>query len=496
MGNPPAFPDASIGGGLKQNENLFDEIFTSKNVNLALKTVVGSGVKFVPVVGALLSGLVVALWPVPKDKGLVWKDIESKVEAVAAGLIDQNNSKQMRSVTEGLYNVMRLYLDQAPNTVEKGQYFTNTMSILAANQPLYFNDEAPWNNLAYFTSVGTLHLTVLREQHLFYSSIYGHEDPQAEKHRQDLEEAVTRYLAARNAVVKKCLDWHASRITVDWHKKDSGYWNTNELHYRNPLRGVDEYFHWSENDDFVGRKKFAARKRQFETWVGTGYLAQVEALLSPSFSWPLYHPRPRAGLAADGTSDVAEGEVTDTTVRRLMMDYPGWICDGATQQMMTDEPFYFSHEDLYRRHGPITQIVLHAGDRIDGIEVFYGGVAAPVRGRVGGGQHETLTLKPDEMITGLYAQDWGLSGSLGALKIAASRADGTWTQSIQAGRKDWISTSQWKYSFDGHGGGLLAGDYAKRLLWFSGWSQADGGSGWIFRLLPVFGHYQTWGPLK
>ena len=270
---PVTFPDASIGGKSTQKENLFDIIFSAKNVNEALKSGVSAGLKLVPECGALLSGLVSALWPNPEvDKGLVWKDIESKVEGVASGLINKNNSKQMRSQTEGLYNVMEAYLRQAPGTAEKGQYFTNMMTSLLLYQPYFFNDEAPWDNLAYFVSVGTLHLTVLREQHLFYSKIYGHEDSQTTQHQQDLEEKVKKYLTARNKAVAKCIEWHKTQIAENWHKKNNGYWNTCELNYVNAARQTDQYFEWRD-DHLLGKLEYKCRSKQFEDWIHTGYRA-------------------------------------------------------------------------------------------------------------------------------------------------------------------------------------------------------------------------------
>ncbi|RKL51810.1 hypothetical protein BFJ70_g525 [Fusarium oxysporum] len=241
-------PDQSIGGNSLQYNNIFNDTFNAKNVNKALKFTTGAGIKFVPVVGGLLSGLLSASWPDPENKGLVWEDIEDKM-------------------TEGLHKVMRDYLDQEPGSVEKGQYFTSLVTALSHDQPFYFDDKTPWDNLAYFVSVGTLQLTVLREQHLFYSQIYGHEDHQAAKDKKDLEDAVKKYLTARNQIVAECLKYH-----------------------------------------------------KFQTWVDTGYKAQVEALLSPSFSWPLYFPTPHADLRSENSAHVDEGQITDTTVRRLMMD--------------------------------------------------------------------------------------------------------------------------------------------------------------------------------
>ncbi|EWY82070.1 hypothetical protein FOYG_14191 [Fusarium oxysporum NRRL 32931] len=483
------FPDQSIGGNSLQYNNIFNDTFNAKNVNKALKLTTGAGIKFVPVVGGLLSGLLSALWPDPENKGLVWEDIEDKVKVVATDLINKNNTIYMRKMTEGLHKVMRDYLDQEPGSVEKGQYFTSLVTALSHDQPFYFDDKTPWDNLAYFVSVGTLQLTVLREQHLFYSQIYGHEDHQAAKHKKDLEDAVKKYLTARNQIVAECLKYHKDQIKEEWHEKDAGYFNANAVSLKNPLRKVDELFKWDDMSP-LGKYKFQCRRKQFQAWVDTGYKAQVEALLSPSFSWPLYLPTPHADLRSENSAHVDEGQITDTTVRRLMMDYPGWMGDGANLSIGYDV-CYFDHEDLFRKHGPITKVILHAGDRLDGIELWYGDQKADIRGAKSGYQQKTLELKTGEMITGLWAN--GGSDVLTAMKLSTTSQDGQARETISVAR-DGIEPSTWNYSFDGHKGGLK-NDETKRLLWFCGWSIGNG-EPYIYRLLPVFGHYQTWGPLQ
>jgi hypothetical protein len=500
MGIPPAFPDASISGDIKQNENLFDQIFSGKNVNQALKTAVSSGVKFVPGVGALLNGLVSALWPNPdKSKNLVWEDIEKKVEAIAAGLIEKNNSRDMRNRTEGICNVMKLYLDLPPGSANKGNRFDNMLTALEQNQPCYFNDESPWLNLTYFAFLGTLHLAVLREQHLFYKDIWGGEDEAADQHQRNLETTVEKYLEARNKIVCKCLEWRAGEIKLVYQKEKKGYNNEYELHIVDTLRNINERFEWSDWQH-VGQRKYMCRIKQLKDWVDTGYKSQIEALLSPTFSWPLYHPNPTAALLMNepGTNDssaVRQGQISQSesdvfTLQRLMMDYPGWIGDGIWPQIQDNNGSYFNHKELFKAHGSISKVIVHGGDWIDGIEVFYSGQAAALIGLKGGSRHETLELGPGELITGLWANDRGENGSISTLKLQTTNEDGKVVQTVQFGKAD-----TWKYSFNGHEGGLEGG-HAKRLLWLSGWGDDNRRTGWVFRLLPAFGHYETWGPLK
>lgn len=158
--------------------------------------------------------------------------------------------------------------------------------------------------------------------------------------------------------------------------------------------------------------------------------------------------------------------------------------------MAYENKSYSSHEQLYKQYGPITKVIIYAGARIDGIEFFYGDQSGAPIGRKGGSQQEALELRPGEFITGLWANDYGDCGSISALKLQVTKEDGHVVKTAQYGQAD-----AWKYSFDGHEGGIQGG-HTKRLLWLSGWDYDDWRSGWIMRLLPAFGHYEVSGPLK
>ncbi|KAK6530527.1 hypothetical protein TWF694_003869 [Orbilia ellipsospora] len=500
MSSSLQFPDSSVGGNSKQIKNVFDDRASEENINAALKTTVTAGVELIPEVGALLGVLVEALWPEPAKKGLVWEDIESKVKEVATDLINKENSQHMRKITEGLYNVMKLYIDQATannNYSEKSSYFSNIMSALSLHQPLYMSDSAPWDNLTYFASVGTLHLTVLREQALFYEKIHGHGDSQHQKHLQDLEDAIKTYLTARNTIVHKCIEWYKTQLDAHWSASGDGYYHEYQVQYKELQRKTDETFRWNDQNLF-GRKAYHCRQKQFETWANTGYRARVEAILSPSFSWPLFSRNPREGIATSNPAHVEEGHFTGGYVKRLMLDYPGWIGDGISP-LMDEEKGYFDHEELFRKHGPITRVSMYWGDRIDGLRVEYGGVDAPMCGQGGGGNYILMEVHPvsGNMITMIKANEGPVDGAINSLQFGVTKQDGTEFHRIQCGYKGrTVTDSGWKWSFDGHAGGLK-GDSAKRLLWFRGWYRAGGSNGgFIYRLQPVFGHYRTWGPLK
>lgn len=230
------------------------------------------------------------------------------------------------------------------------------------------------------------------------------------------------------------------------HKKDSGYFNTNDLNIIDPVRNINENLHWSENNNFVGKKKYMCCIKQLRDWVNTGYRSQIEALPSPTFSWPLYHPNPLAALSNNGSGandsyGVRQGQIEQLepglfTIQRLMMDYPGWIGDGVRQELAYDNKSYSSHKQLFKQHGPITKVVIYAGARIDGIEVFYGDEPGALIGRKGGSQQEALNLKPGEFITGLWANDYGDSGSISSLKLQVTREDGHVVQTAQYGQAD------------------------------------------------------------
>jgi len=126
----------------------------------------------------------------------------------------------------------------------------------------YFDNSSPWLNLAYCWE--PFHLTVTREQHLFSKDIWDEKSQEASLHQRDFETNGTKCLNARNANVRRCLERHMDKIEPKVHEKDSGYFNTNDVNIVDPVRNISENFHWSENNDFVGKKNYMCRMKQLQ----------------------------------------------------------------------------------------------------------------------------------------------------------------------------------------------------------------------------------------
>jgi len=58
-------------------------------------------------------------------------------------------------------------------------------------------------------------------------------------------------------------------------------------------------------------------------------------------------------------------------------------------------------QEPIKQYGPISNVIIYAGARIDGIEVFYDDQPGALIGRKGGSQQEALELRPGEFVTGL-----------------------------------------------------------------------------------------------
>jgi hypothetical protein len=462
-------------------EGLAEILEIDDYLNKALKGIALVGIGKIPVFGDLLAGIAAALWPDGSNSGPTWEDIENRIKTLCKELIDENNAKKMRDQTQGLYNVMKLYRETTQRP-QKGQYFTTLIGLLASSEPIYFNNEAPWTNLAYFVSAGTLHLTMLREQHLFFKDIYGEDDADAAVHKTHLEQKVWAYEAAREKAIKECLEWRKKRITSTWIKRDEGYYKNNEVVLSDPDRNISERFSWSQVTPGP-EAAYRVALRQLEMYVTTSYHAGLEKVVEASYSWPLFAPSTR--------------EKNIEQMFKPTMIYPGWIGTGYRTWYKDQTKFFWDNREFAAQHGLITKIVTHHGDRIDGMEIWYGGQSPddrpPPTGRTSvwnipsGCRIKTFESWPkgreldqasNMSVSGLrmaWKHDNGDNGTIGGFDVGKHIGESVLYDEMNYGRK---------------------GEDAPHLLWMAGWSIIEGGTGYVSRLFPAFGYRECWGPLK
>ncbi|WP_230955292.1 insecticidal delta-endotoxin Cry8Ea1 family protein [Burkholderia vietnamiensis] len=147
-------------------------VFPASNLNLRdlyydpvsmIKTVVTTGLRQVPEVGWLVSGLVELLWP--SDRPDIWAQIRERVEQMIDKKIDDAVYSLLKAKLDGLGDVLKLYLSaikQGDREAIRTQFIaSNTEFVSTASE--FQNERYAWVLAPLCAIFTNLHMTLLRD---------------------------------------------------------------------------------------------------------------------------------------------------------------------------------------------------------------------------------------------------------------------------------------------------------------------------------------------
>jgi len=366
----------------------------------------------VPEIGGGLSALMGLFWPADDTGERVWNQMRRYVNDLVRELIAQEQLDQLAKQLEGLRLQLASYNKEKFGSQIKGGTFTTLLGLFNAAEPFFFDAREPQRRLPFFVALGTMRLAALRELYMSYADIYLEADKNAAQHLTDLKDKIKKFTDAATLSRERALEWRLGKVSVIHTETTS--WG---------VVGPSTNHHWSAHDAYDGfhrewsyntltggttNAEALARKahvdRQAE--VRSQFSAELDRFLSPARLWRYLDP----------TVTEKPKEIT----AELQTGPHG----GQGHTEFADDP----------KGKPITRIVVHAGARVDGIEVFYGGVSGGLHGWRGGSTH-TLDLEPGETIIGV----WGRAGAaLDAVYFETSKS-----RQVGGGGRgggDWIAS--------------------------------------------------------
>jgi hypothetical protein len=224
-------------------------------------------------------------------------------------------------------------------------------------------------------ALGTIHLAVLRERYLDYQIIYGEPDAKHTEHLQKLQAKIVLYRNAEKLSRERATAWRLEKLSLDQRTQGGlapyTIWTVR-----------DSYDGWShEFNSNQGGSQNAAQQalEDRKTEVRSQFGADLDIFLAPARLWRYLDPT-----------------VTDKPVKVYREVTTGPVGGLSQYTQFNDDP-----------HGqPVTKIVIYAGTRVDGLELFYGGKSGGFHGKTGGSRHE-FDLTADEWIV----DTWGRSGA-------------------------------------------------------------------------------------
>ena len=360
----------STSGSMDAHPYIADE--TSDRLKDLVAGIAGS----TPEVGSALKGLVQFLWP--SGQLTIFQQMRSYVEALMKELISQERIIDLDKRLSGIYTNLKRYQDAVG--VQKGQWFTTVLGNLNDAEPYFLDTRDPEKSLPYFVALGTIKLTMLREQVLFYQQIYGEADQKRAEHLKEFHDTLRTYLAASRLSRTKAMHWRLGKISFAHTQEHPvgilGPTTTDIYTAHDALTGWTASYRYNSltggTPDAEGRARseYEGRRLHVEAQFGV----ELDAFLTPSYLWKYLNPEETA-------------KPNRTRVRFTTGPYAG-----RRHQAFTDNP----------NGAPITRVKIHAGDRLDGVELFYGDVSGGLHGKVGGSMHCDVTLEAGEAIVAAY----------------------------------------------------------------------------------------------
>ncbi|KAK0726611.1 hypothetical protein B0T21DRAFT_37713 [Apiosordaria backusii] len=355
------------------------------DITKLLKSAVASGLKAIPEVGSLLASLFGVLWPDPKKPSLKWDQIESNVKGIVKDLLDKDKIAHLQQLTKALHDLIKEY-EQTPFGIsQKGERFTFILSWLTTIRREFTDNDTPWLALPFFVPLATLHLGFLREQLLHWDKIYPGEPADEDRLRRELTNAIVIYTIAADQIREKCLKWRLDeRIVVTKPERDG--WSLAGSSKCKYVRDLETKF--SQTIGCGGPEFGPGKGYPTETEVdryvqdlrdaaGAVYREQIDEILAPSLQWPQFD---KAGTY-------------DPVKRVVMAGTTGPMGSGISRGM-----WHFNDREFAREHGPITKVVVHGWDRVDGLEIWYGGVSSGLRGKRAGSSRELVVGEGESIV--------------------------------------------------------------------------------------------------
>ena len=176
------------------------------------RTVVTSGLKAIPEVGSLVSGVVSALWKDPANDEM-FKALVSYVDALVPDSITKERVAQMKDELGGLWDNLNSYLNEK-DLYQKGLDLKLLNNTLEQMRKKFFNDRTePEKQLALVVAFGTLRLLALKEQILHQDEYYpGHPSSLAVS---SMNTAVTQFAKLAADMKSKIIERRLAKLRVE-----------------------------------------------------------------------------------------------------------------------------------------------------------------------------------------------------------------------------------------------------------------------------------------
>jgi len=363
-------------------------------------------VNLIPTAGGGVKFLLGLFWP--ETDGALVDQIRDYVRNVARQMIDEEYLKNLAKDMEGIKNNLKQYA-KATTGADKGMWMTAVLQKLESSQPYYFDERAPEKTLPHLLTLGTMHLSALRERYDKFEELYGKKSDDPAELLKDLQDRVTLYVDGAKKARAKTLEWRLKYIELS---QQMTYVNGHAHHdvfvvedRYDGFRHVADTGHF-EHSRTEGKEVYEERKRQ----VTEEFNAELDALFGPALVWRYINP--------------ALKELPKTM--RVTSKSGLFGAKRGTE---------FEGEKVVAANIPITEIGINlntAGDRVLGLHIKRGSGGMNTWGAyAASGNKRTHTLGKDEFIAAAYGTHGGPGDPLYSLYFVTNKG-----HIVGGGRRD------------------------------------------------------------
>lgn len=350
----------------------------------------------IPKVGGGSKFLLGLFWP--DAGGSLLEQIRDYVRGVAKQLIEEAYLKDLALKMQGLKNVLKQYVLATPGA-DKGSELTSLITQLEVAQPYFFDQSAPEKTLPHLLTLGSLHLSTLRERYDHFEEFYGKKPANPAELLADLQSRVKLYVDGGQRARQKTMEWRLTHITL---AREIVYVGGKPHH--DAFIVNDTFDGWrfvADGDHLTYDQKQAIGQRAFDErkQVATDlFNAELDALFGPALAWKYVDPAltEKPKLVAARLASPLFG------ARR------GTQFDGKVVRPEDDKPY-----------SEVTIWTNAAGDRVNGLWLERRDGPRFTVGKVVGTKHYHR-LREGEVVVGAYGNHGGPGDALYSLYLVTS----------------------------------------------------------------------------
>lgn len=314
---------------------------TAMDVNNLARGVALAVIGKIPSVGGAIAGLMGLIWS--EQKRDLIAESEERMKRWVQGRFNDYDRSFLRNTLAGLQNTLNEY-QKATGRKERARWYDLSLAACEQAMPFFTKDNYTPGTVALAANLGTLHLALLRERVLFGREILDEDDINEAHFRQSLKQRIAEYQTFINdKAMPGEAKWRQDEIADERVLNNTRYltdWVTREVHrFSNTGRSQLKQGPSQVCVDYYREQAGASLGRQLQ-----------ENVVHTSKFWTLLDPD-RAGE------------------RPIALDSVTWNGPLAGLGYMVGNEHDFKHGDSSEeRVGRVTEIVVWAGDRIDGLQ--------------------------------------------------------------------------------------------------------------------------------